>query len=165
MINDIREQLDHEHEPLRTVPDSAYSPQDQKTDGRDLTRKTVASDKIYSLDANTVTSSSIVDSAVTTSKIAPNAVTLAKLATGISPSHVAKFAGTVTWSGSGTTLAPTVSGVLSTDIVMATITVKPTQAAYLVRAVPSTNTITFELSAANTSNDAQISYVVFRTAS
>lgn len=72
------------------------------------------------------------------------------------------YQGTVTWSGSGATLASTVTGVASTDIVYATIRVKPTQAAYLVRAVPSSNTITFELSAANTSNDAQISYIVWR---
>lgn len=72
------------------------------------------------------------------------------------------YYGRVTWSGSGATLAVTVSGVLATDDVIATIRVKPTQAAYLVRAVPSTDTITFELSAANTSNDAQISYTVIR---
>lgn len=72
------------------------------------------------------------------------------------------YSGTVTWSGSGATLAATVSGVAATDKVLATIRVKPSQAAYLVRAVPSTNTITFELSAANTSNDAQISYLVLR---
>lgn len=109
--------------------------------------------------------SQIANSAVTTAKIAANAVTLAKLASGVSPSHIVKIAGTVTWSGSGATLAASVAGVLSTDIIMVTIRVKPTQAAYLVRAVPSTDTITFELSAANTSNDAQISYTVFRAAS
>jgi len=72
------------------------------------------------------------------------------------------FSGTYTWLGSGATAALTVTGVAATDIVIATIRVKPTQAAYLVRAVPSTNTITFELSAANTGNDAQISYLVLR---
>ena len=72
------------------------------------------------------------------------------------------YSGTVTWSGSGATLASTVTGVLSTDRVLATIRVKPAQAGYLVRAVPSTDTITFELSAANTGNDAQISYLVLR---
>jgi hypothetical protein len=49
--------------------------------------------------------------------------------------------------------------------VMATIKVAPTQAAYLVSVAPTTDTITFTLSAANTSNDAQISYTVFRAAS
>lgn len=73
-----------------------------------------------------------------------------------------EYKGTVTWSGSGATLAHTVTGVVAGDLVFATIRVKPTQAAYLVRAVPSTDTITFELSAANTGNDAQISYLVLR---
>ena len=107
---------------------------------------------------------SISDGSITTAKIADANVTLAKLAAGITPSHVVKYAGTVTWSGSGATYAPTVSGVVAGDIVIATIRVKPTQAAYLVRVVPSTDTLTFELSAANTSNDAQISYQVLRAA-
>lgn len=101
---------------------------------------------------------------ITTAMLQAASVTLAKLATGIAPSHVAKFGGTSTWSGSGTTKAQAVAGVLSTDLVIATIKTKPTQAAYLVAAVPTTDTITFELSAANTSNDAVIMYTVFRAA-
>ena len=97
--------------------------------------------------------------------ITNGSVLLASLATGISPSHVVKYAGTITWSGSGASLATTVTGVATTDIVMATITVKGTQAAYLVSAAPTLNTITLVLSAANTSNDYQISYTVFRAAS
>ena len=89
-------------------------------------------------------------------------VNLAALAAIIAPTRIVKLSGTITWSGSGATLASSVSGVLSTDIVMATITVKPSQAAYFVRVIPTTDTITFELSAANTSNDAQISYIIFR---
>ncbi len=72
------------------------------------------------------------------------------------------YTGTATWSGSGATYAPTVTGVAATDVVHATVKTKPTQAAYLVRATPSSHTITFELSAANTSNDAVIMYTVFR---
>lgn len=101
---------------------------------------------------------------VTSSELASGSVTLAKLATGISPSHVVKFGGKITWSGSGASLATTVSGVASTDIVVATIQGAPTQAAYLVSAAPTTNTVTLVLSAANTSNDAVISYTVFRAA-
>lgn len=96
---------------------------------------------------------------------AAGVVNLAALAAIIAPTRIVKLSGTITWSGGGVILTSSVSGVLSTDIVMATITVKPTQAAYLVRAVPTTDTITFELSAANTSNDAQISYIIFRATS
>jgi hypothetical protein len=70
--------------------------------------------------------------------------------------------GSSTWSGSGTTLAVTVEGVLATDIVLASINGIPTQAAYLAGAVPTTNTITFTLSAANTSNNAVIGWQVIR---
>jgi hypothetical protein len=72
------------------------------------------------------------------------------------------FVGSHTWAGSGATSAATVTGVLATDLVIATIRIKPTQAAYLVGVVPTANTLTFELSAANTSNNAVITYQVLR---
>lgn len=106
----------------------------------------------------------IANSAVTTAKIADANVTLGKLASGVAPAYVAKYGGTFTWSGSGATAAATVTGVAATDLVMATVKTKATEASYLVAAVPTTNTITFELSAANTSNDAVIMYTVFRAA-
>lgn len=106
----------------------------------------------------------IANNAVTTAKINAAAVTLAKLAAGITPSHVVKFAGKITWSGSGATLATTVTGVAATDIVVCTIQGAPTQAAFIASAAPTTNTITIVLSAANTSNDAVISYEVLRAA-
>jgi len=102
---------------------------------------------------------------ITTASIQANAVTLAKLATGITPSHVVKFAGKITWSGSGASLATTVAGVAATDIVLTTIQTVPTQAAYILSAAPTTNTITIVLSAANTSNDAVIAYQVLRAVS
>ena len=72
------------------------------------------------------------------------------------------FKGTVTWSGSGASLAATVTGVATNQTVMATIKSAPTQAAYLVSAdITAANTITFVLSAANTSNNAVIAYTVF----
>lgn len=101
---------------------------------------------------------------ITTAMLQAASVTLAKLAAGIAPSNVAKFGGKITWSGSGTSLATTVTGVVSTDIVIATIQTAPTQAAYLVSAAPTTDTVTLTLSAANTSNNAVISYLVFRVA-
>jgi hypothetical protein len=97
--------------------------------------------------------------------VTAGSVALASLAAGITPSHVVKYAGKITWSGSGASLATTVAGVVATDIVMATIQTAPTQAAYLVSAAPTTNTITLVLSAANTSNDAVVAYTVFRAAS
>jgi hypothetical protein len=101
---------------------------------------------------------------VGTTQLADGGVTLAKLASGITPSHIVKFGGKITWSGSGASLATTVTGIAATDIVMATIQGAPTQAAYLVSAAPTTNTLTLVLSAANTSNDAVIAYTVFRAA-
>jgi hypothetical protein len=111
------------------------------------------------------TGTALLASFVAVGTITAGSVLLASLAPGITPSHVVKYAGTITWSGSGASLATTVTGVATTDIVMATITVKGTQAAYLVSAAPTLNTITLVLSAANTSNDYQISYTVFRAAS
>ncbi len=99
-----------------------------------------------------------------TSDLADGSVTLAKLASGVTPSHVVKYAGNFTWSGSGASKAQTVTGVAATDTVIVTIKTAPTQAAYVVSAAPTTNTITVTLSAANTSNDAVISYTVFRAA-
>lgn len=115
-------------------------------------------------DALSISATELAADSVITTKILDANVTLAKLATGITPSHVVKYAGKITWSGSGASLATTVTGVASTDIVVASISTVPTQAAYLVSAAPTTNTVTLVLSAANTSNDAVISYTVFRAA-
>lgn len=119
---------------------------------------------IYS-NAGTSASPSFQDmNSISTGEIADGAVTLAKLASGVTPSHVVKYAGTITWSGSGASKAATVTGVAATDIVTATIKTAPTEAAYLVSVAPTTNTITVTLSAANTSNDAVIAYQVLRAA-
>jgi hypothetical protein len=82
--------------------------------------------------------------------------------TAIVPALIPVYVGKFTWGGGGATRAHTVTGVAATDTVIASIQTKPTQAAYFVRATPTTNTITVELSAANTSNDAVISYAVYR---
>lgn len=111
-----------------------------------------------------ITAAEIGTDAVTTVKILNANVTLAKLAAGITPSHVVKYAGKITWTGSGASLATTVTGVAATDIVVATIQTAPTQAASLVTAAPTTDTITLVLSTANTSNNAVIAYQVLRAA-
>ncbi len=114
--------------------------------------------------AGSIGAAELASDAVTTAKILAANVTLAKLAAGITPSHVARYGGTTTWAAGGTTHAVTVTGVAATDLVIATVKTKATEASYLVAAVPTTNTITFELSAANTSNDAVIMYTVFNAA-
>jgi hypothetical protein len=74
------------------------------------------------------------------------------------------YTGSITWSGSGASLATTVTGVAATDIILTQFTTSPTQAAYITKAVPTANTITITLSTANTGNDAVIKYVVIRPA-
>lgn len=81
---------------------------------------------------------------------------------GIAPSHVPVYAGTYTWSGGTEGATLTVHGVLATDVVQATIRRVPSEAAYLARCETIENGISFNLSAANTSNDAVINYTVFR---
>jgi len=99
---------------------------------------------------------------VDTAELAAGAVTLAKLDVGVTPTHVVKYAGEVTWTGGLATLAATITGVAATDIVIASILTLGTEGTILQGAIASANTITFTLDAANTSNDAVISYVVFR---
>jgi len=89
-------------------------------------------------------------------------VTISNLATGITPSHVVKYAGKITWSGSGAALATTITGVVSTDIVLVTVQKVATETGYVASAVLSTDTLTITLSTANTTNDAIIAYTVFR---
>jgi hypothetical protein len=135
---------------------------------------TIVADGTLTIANDAVTTVKILDEAVTTEKIATDGVetlnikdanvTLDKLAAGVAPSHVAKFGGKITWSGSGASLATTVTGVAATDIVIATVQVKATETSYLVSAAPTTDTITLVLSAANTSNDAVIAYTVFTAA-
>lgn len=119
---------------------------------------------IGTVGAGSVSATELASNAVTTAKILNANVTLAKLASGITPSHIVVYAGKVTWSGSGASKVATVTGVASTDVVVASIQTAPTEAAYLKSAAPTTDTVTFVLSAANTSNDAVISYSVLRAA-
>lgn len=90
-------------------------------------------------------------------KIADDAVSLEHLDSGITPSHLVKFAGTHSYGGGGTSDAATIAGVAATDIVLATIKAA-TNACYLAKAVPTTNTVTFHFSA-----DPGASTVVFYT--
>lgn len=125
---------------------------------------------IFAADDGTLRTSTTVPTSNTSGSalvgtIGAGAVLLANLGTGITPSHIVVYAGKITWTGGGATLASTVTGVASTDIVIATLQAKGTQTVYLVSAAPTTNTITFTLSTANTSNDTVVSYEVLRAAS
>ena len=91
-------------------------------------------------------------------------VTLAELSAGIAPSHVVKFAGKITAAGASATQVATVTGVLVTDIVMATVQTRAgAGVAYLLRATPTANTVTIVGSAAFDNGDI-ISYSVLRAA-
>lgn len=92
------------------------------------------------------------------------AVETAMLESGLQPSHVVKYAGFASWTGSGASYSPAIMGALSTDLIVATIKTAPTQAAYIKSVTLSNNTGVFTLSAANTSDDAVIAYTVYRAA-
>jgi hypothetical protein len=99
---------------------------------------------------------------IVAAEIGNGVISLEHLDTGLTASHKPVFAGKVTWTGGTDTKAAVVTGALAADIVVASISTVPTEAAYLVSAAPSEDAVTFVLSAANTTNDAVISYVVFR---
>lgn len=102
--------------------------------------------------------------AVDGTKIEDDAVSLEHLDTGITPSHVVKYAGEHTWTGGGASDTITVTGALATDIVVASIQSAPTEAAYIASVAVTADTVTVTLSAANTSNDGVIAYQVIRAA-
>ena len=77
---------------------------------------------------------------------------------------VAIFAGTRSWAGgAATTDAVTLTGLLSTDIVVATLRARASTET-LVLAVPTADTLTFTLSANGTNTTTKLDYVVFRAA-
>lgn len=96
--------------------------------------------------AGEIVTADLDDDAVTNAKLADDAVSLENLDAGITPSHLVKYAGTHSYGGGGTSDAATVTGVAATDIVFATIKAS-TNAVSIVKAVPTTNTVTFHFSA------------------
>jgi hypothetical protein len=99
---------------------------------------------------------------IVTAEIADSAITLAKLATGVTPSHIVKFAGTHAYAGGGTSDAATITGVAATDIVMATMKAS-TNAVAINLAVPTTNTVTFHFTA-DPGAATEVFYTVFSAA-
>lgn len=99
---------------------------------------------------------------VTNAKVADDAISLEHLDSGIEPSHVVKFAGTHTSSANGGGVnALTVTGVASTDIVVATMKAKGSSPVTLLHVAPTTNTLTFTFSG-DPSTDHYVYYVVLR---
>lgn len=102
--------------------------------------------------------------AVTSGKIAANAVTLAKLASGITPSHICVFAGSqVATLGGSATEAKTIAGLLATDVVNVTLSVKGVTPRTILTAIPSANTLTIVFSG-DPSTDHKYDYQIVRAA-
>ena len=125
----------------------------------------VATSVAMSGDATIVASGavSIANNAVTTAKIANSNVTLAKLASGITPSHVIKFAGQPTTVGGAAAEAITVTGALNTDLAFVQMVDNGTNNVTVVSAVVTANTLTITFSA-DPGNDAIVNYQIIRAA-
>jgi len=123
------------------------------------------------LAANAVTTTKIKDGNVTAAKLATDAVetakikngnvTLAKLSAGITPSHIVKYAGQHTTAGGDANETATVTGVLATDVVIATIEDNGTNNVTLLQAAAAANAVNFTLSA-DPGTDCVINYIVLR---
>jgi hypothetical protein len=130
-------------------------------DGTDVNSVAMSGDVTIINDGTTTIGADKVDG----TNIADDSISVEHLDDGILPSHVVKFAGEYTWTGGGATAAQTVTGALETDIVVASFHTLGTQGTILQGAyVSAADTITYTLDAANTSNDAVISYMVLRAA-
>lgn len=95
---------------------------------------------------------------VTGADIADDAVSVEHLDDGILPSHVVKYAGEFTTVGGDATEVITVTGVTATDLVFV---ISKSGNANVLRAVPTTNTITVTMSA-DPGNDDVLAYMVLR---
>ena len=105
----------------------------------------------------------IANDAVTTAKILDANVTLAKLATGITPSHVVKFAGQPTTAGGNAAEAITVTGAAATDLAFVTMVDDGTNNVTIVNAVVTLNTLTVTFSG-DPGADCVINYQLLRAA-
>lgn len=80
---------------------------------------------------------------------------------GVNPAFVTKFAGKYTTLGGSATEAQTVTGVLSTDVVIATLNTKGATPRTILTAAPTTNTITYVFSG-DPSTDHVVAYQILR---
>jgi len=116
------------------------------------------------LAANAVTTAKILDANVTTAKILDANVTLAKLASGITPSHVVKFAGLHTTAGGSASESFTVTGAVSGDLPFIQMIDNGTANVTVVQAAVGTNLLSVTFSA-DPGNDTVIAYQLLRAAS
>lgn len=139
-------------------------------DGTDLNSVAVSGDitidnaGAVTIAATAVETGMIALDAIDGTLIADDAVSLEHLDDALTPSHIVKFAGEVTWSGGAASLATTIAGVLATDIVTATFHTLGTEGTIIQGAVADVDTVTLTLDVANASNNAVIAYVVYRAA-
>lgn len=106
----------------------------------------------------------LANDAVTNAKIADNAVSLENLDSGVTPSHVIRFAGQPTTAGGAAAEAITVTGAAATDLAFVQMVDDGTNDVTIVNAVVTTNTLTVTFSA-DPGNDAVINYQIINAAS
>lgn len=125
----------------------------------------IATDVAMSGDATIANTGAITiaNNAITTAKILDANVTLAKLATGITPSHVVKFAAQYTTTGGAAAEAITVTGALVTDLAFVQLVDPGTNTVTVSIAVVTADTLTVTFSA-DPGNDAIINYQILRAA-
>jgi len=111
-----------------------------------------------------VTAIKLANDAVETAKILNANVTLAKLASGITPSHIVKYAAQVTTVGGSATEAFTVTGVAATDLVFVQVKNDGTNNRTVLSAAATLNTITVIFSG-DPGADLVLYYQVLRAAS
>lgn len=99
--------------------------------------------------------------AVTGDKIEDAAVSIEHLDSGITPSHVVKYAGTFTTAGGDAAETITVAGVVATDVVMVMIKTEGASAVTCDAAAAGTGSIAVTMSA-DPSTDHVLQYVVYR---
>lgn len=110
-----------------------------------------------------VTNTKLGADAVDGAKIADDAVSLEHLDSGITPSHIVVAAGEFTTAGGDAAEQATVTGVVATDIVVASLLENGTNSVTLLQSVAGAGVIDFTMSG-DPSTDAVISYVVLRAA-
>lgn len=126
----------------------------------------VATDVAMSGDATIANTGAltIAANAITTAKILNANVTLAKLASGITPSHIVKYAGQPTTVGGAAAEAFTVTGVAATDYAFVQIVDNGTNNVTALQAVCTLNTLTVTFSG-NPGADCIFNYQILRAAS
>ncbi len=101
---------------------------------------------------------------IATADLANNAVTLGKLASGITPSHIVKYAGTFTTAAGSASQAITVTGALNTDLAFAQLKTAGATPRTLLTAIAAANAVNLVFSG-DPLADHVVCYQVLRAAS